>query len=271
VTAKRLPPAHTFLARQMKDLAAKLTATLPRVRSRADDEAIHDMRVALRRLRVVLKLSRRVFGRYHVDAIRDAFTRVHRASGALRDEEVLRETLRDLELGDPQLDAWIARRGKNEERLRAIIESRLRAGHLRRPLRTLDALLALPVVPGQRRPLVVFAKKAVERAQHGVEEMRAAATPDDVLALHALRIAHKRLRYTTEIFAPALPLDVAALAKPAAHFQKRLGEVHDLDVARAVIARTRTLSQPVKTAVLAAITRKRAARIQLYLREMAAD
>ena len=44
----------TLFSKQMRELASKL-ATLPRV-ARADDEAIHDMRVALRRLRVGLKL-----------------------------------------------------------------------------------------------------------------------------------------------------------------------------------------------------------------------
>ena len=44
---KRLPPTHAFLSKQMRELASKLSATLPRVKARADDEAIHDMRVAL--------------------------------------------------------------------------------------------------------------------------------------------------------------------------------------------------------------------------------
>lgn len=265
----RLPPAHVFLARQMKDLAAKLTATIPRVRRRADDEAIHDMRVALRRLRVVLKLSRRLFGRFHVDAIRASFTRVHRASGVLRDEEVLRETLTGLELHEDALDRWIARRARNEERLRAIIEHRLRMGHLRQPLRALDALLTLPVPPRRRRALAPFARKAVEKALAEVDDKRALARPDDVLAMHALRIAYKRLRYTTEIFAPALPPNLASLAEPSARFQKRLGEIHDLDVARAVITRARALPAPVRTHVLAAIERERAAKVELYRRDAA--
>src|SRR2546430_9369557 len=101
---KRLATTHVFLAKQMRELAAELAKAFPRVKARTnDEEAIHDMRVALRRLRVVLKLSRAVFGRFHVEAIREAFTRVHRASGALRDEEVLRETLSGLGVDAPEL------------------------------------------------------------------------------------------------------------------------------------------------------------------------
>lgn len=265
---ERLPAAHVFLARRLRALATQLSATLPRVRARADDEAIHDMRVALRRLRVVLKLARPIFGRFYCDSIRASLARVQRASGALRDEEVLRETLAGLEVGEPALDAWIARRRRREDSLRDIVEHRLRAGDLRRPLRELRALLALPVHPKRRRPLAGFAEHAAARAQKEVHH-RSDARTDDPAALHALRIAYKRLRYTSETFADALPLELAALAERAARFQKRLGEIHDLDVARVVMQRTRSLEPDVKARVLEAIAASREGRIARYSRELA--
>ncbi|HEY1954252.1 MAG TPA: CHAD domain-containing protein [Polyangiaceae bacterium] len=253
----------------MRALATELGATLPRVRDRSDPEAIHDMRVALRRLRVVLRIARPVFGRFHCDAIRGALARVQRASGALRDEEVLRETLTALDAGESELDAWIVRRARREESLRGIVEHRLRAGDVRRPLRELRALLALPVRPDRRRPVAAFAHKSAARARQEVDR-KSDARPDDPAALHALRIACKRLRYTTEIFADALPPTVAALAEPATRYQKRLGEIHDLDVARLVIARTRSLSPAVKSRVLEAIARARDARIERWAHDRAA-
>jgi len=257
-----------FLGRRLRELAAQLSATIPRVRARADDEAIHDMRVALRRLRVVLRVARPVYGRFYCDAIRGSFARVQRASGALRDEEVLRETLQSLELGDPELDAWIAKRARREESLRGIVEHRLRAGDLRRPLRVLHALLELPVRPDRRRPVAAFAHKSATRARKGVDEKRD-APPEDAVALHELRIAYKRLRYTTELFAEALPIEVAALVEPATRFQKRLGEIHDLDVAQLVISRTRSLSPTVKSRTLEAIARARENRVEKYLADPA--
>ncbi len=267
IRQQRLPAAPQFLARQIRALGKKLAETLPRVRRRADDEAIHDMRVALRRLRVVLKLARPVFGRFHVDSIRAALTRVHRASGALRDEEVLEETLHSLDVHSAQLDAWIGRRARREKSLRTLVERRLRAGDLRRPLRLLDALVVLPVAPKRRKDTRDFARSAVLRARRDVDDQRD-ASPDDVLALHELRIAYKRLRYTAEIFADALPLDLAALAEPAARLQKRLGAIHDLDVAHEVIARTRNLDPRVRALVTRALNHKRKSEVELYLREM---
>jgi CHAD domain-containing protein len=262
----RVPNTPTFLARQIRALGEKLAATLPRVRKRSDDEAIHDMRVALRRLRVVLKLARPVFGRFHVDLIRASLTRVHRASGALRDEEVLVETLSSLSVRSLELRAWIARRARREKSLHAIVDARIRAGDLRRPLRMLDALVALPVAPKRRSDVRAFARIAVLHARRDVDDQRDAST-DDAGALHELRIAYKRLRYTAEIFSGVLSLDLAALAEPAARFQKRLGAIHDLDVAHLVIVRARNLDARIRRNVIRAIANRRREEVDLYLCE----
>src|SRR5947207_3444206 len=87
--------AAPFLAKKLRALDAELGKAIPRVYRAADGdpEAIHDLRVAIRRLRTLLKLSRKIFGRRHTDAVRRALAEVQRATGDLRDEEVLSETL----------------------------------------------------------------------------------------------------------------------------------------------------------------------------------
>jgi CHAD domain-containing protein len=133
-------------------------------------------------------------------------------------------------------------------------------------MRLLDALLALPVDPRRRRPLIPYARKIVDRARREVDGLRDVGV-DDVAGLHALRIAYKRLRYSIETFTDALPLDVAALAEPATRFQKRLGDIHDLDVAAAVMTRARTIDD-VRGRLLHAVARERAAKVELYLEDM---
>jgi CHAD domain-containing protein len=61
------------------------------------------------------------------------------------------------------------------------------------------------------------------------------------------------LRYTAEIFAEVLPGECTRLAKDAARMQKRLGELHDLDQAIAVVLQARSLSRPVRPAVVQAL------------------
>jgi len=75
-----------------------------------------------------------------------------------------------------------------------------------------------------------FARRAVERARREVDRRRG-VRPDDAEGLHRLRIAYKRLRYTADTFADALPSELAALAQPAARLQGRLGDLHDVDIA----------------------------------------
>ena len=257
--------AAPFLGKTLRGLAHTLEATLPRVKARADEEAIHDMRVAIRRLRVLLKLSRKVFGRFHTNAVRGALTLVHRASGALRDEEVLRETLTALHVKDAAFARWLDLRRVREARLRRTVVAEIDRGALAKPLALLRALLILPVP----KPIALepFAFRCAERARKGVEKLRNVPT-SDASGLHELRIAYKGLRYTTELLGPVLPADVAAHAGPAARFQKRLGEIHDLDMAAGSILRARTLPPRTRAHVLAALHQARHLAVQAYLREM---
>jgi CHAD domain-containing protein len=257
--------AAPFLGRTLRDLAHTLEATLPRVKERADDEAIHDMRVAIRRLRVLLKLSRKVFGRFHTNAVRAGLTRVHRASGALRDEEVLEETLTALHVHDAPFERWLDLRRVREARMRRLVIAEIDRGALAKPIALLRALLTLPVP----KPVALepFSLRCAERARKGVEKLRGVPT-SDVQGLHELRIAYKGLRYTTELLGPVLPADLAAHAAPAARFQKRLGEIHDLDMAAGAIQRARTLPPRTQALVLGAIQAERRRAVQAYAREM---
>jgi CHAD domain-containing protein len=99
-------------------------------------------------------------------------------------------------------------------------------------------------------------------------DRRRGARPDDAEALHRLRIAYKRLRYIAETFADALPDELSALAQPAARFQGRLGDLHDVDVALGCVRRARTLSGEARAELLAALACERETRVAAYGREL---
>jgi CHAD domain-containing protein len=111
---------------------SSVTRALPRVLRSSDDEAVHDLRVGIRRMRVLLKLARPVFGRFHADAVRAGYTVIHRSTGALRDAEVLDDTVTGLGLSDAQFATWISRRRALEARLRRGVVAGLEAGDLDR-------------------------------------------------------------------------------------------------------------------------------------------
>ncbi|WP_155797957.1 CHAD domain-containing protein, partial [Sorangium cellulosum] len=94
-----------------------------------DAEAVHDFRVSLRRLRTLLKPARRIYGKRRLRPIADGLREFARATGTLRDEEVLRETLTALDLGDEAraaVGAWVQRRSRREHEARAHIVELLR-------------------------------------------------------------------------------------------------------------------------------------------------
>lgn len=258
--------AGPYVSRKLRDCDAEIALAAARVIESSDDEAIHDLRVAIRRLRTLLKMSRKLFGRWHVDVVRRAFAEIMRATGDLRDEEVLDETLEGLS-DRPELAAFVRARRARERKLRGAIVTLLQSGELDRARLLLKALLVFPVSPDTDRDLARFARRTVERARGRVESERAAA-PEDAEALHDLRIAYKELRYSIELLADALPIDDRALLEPATVFQKRLGELHDVDVAIEVVGRARGLPDEVRADMLGKLDERRSKRLGKYLREL---
>jgi CHAD domain-containing protein len=233
-----------------------------------DDEAVHDFRVALRRLRTLLRPARRVYGKKRVRAVAEELRRVAQSTGALRDEEVLRETLSALPLPPPareELMRWVARRARKEQAYRAEVAALLqdRAGKARWSESSLDASLdRLEKLLHRKKARRISAGELARRAlSDAIEGARAHASGDPAssAAMHALRIRYKRLRYTAELFEPILGEGVAEIVKVATRMQRRLGDLHDLDEAIDRIKRTREIEAAARDAILASLQTARAA------------
>jgi CHAD domain-containing protein len=252
------------LVAKLRDLDARLEDVAPRVLAHgSDDEAVHDLRVALRRTRTVLEVGRDVLGPFHADEVRRALRDVQRATGALRDEEVLLALIQSLGVDHPDVATWMEGRRARERRLRRALVGLLRSGALDRGRHLLSALLAFRIKPSRDKRVHKYARRAVEGARREVERRRGAA-PDDPEALHRLRIAYKRLRYTVETFADVLSEDLTALAPAAARMQSRLGDLHDVDVGIVCVRRARALTPESRAELLAALARARAERVAAY-------
>ncbi len=246
-----------------------------RISTPDDEEAIHDLRVALRRLRTALRPARRLYGKRRVREISAELQRFARATGALRDEEVLREMLTALELparAKKELDAWLKRRARQERARRRHAVALIAMGSS--PTRP-HAEPSAPADPSLDETLARLERRLGHRRAHarpdgaralGEEALAAAEAAVDALldghvhdaqAMHALRIAYKRLRYAAEIFAPLLGERAAAVAASSARMQKRLGELHDLEQAMVRISRARALPAGTRAPVEKALERAR--------------
>jgi CHAD domain-containing protein len=263
-----LAPAVSELCATIREAAARVEASHARSAEGYDAEAVHDLRVGLRRLRTLLRPARTIYGKKRIRRAADELRRFAQATGIIRDEEVLRETLAGLDLPRRTrraLDAWIRGRERRERELRREAVELLTTHEEARGLPSLEhALSSLEACLKSKRKgkqdAKDVARTALDAAIEGVQEIGALApSTADPPTMHALRIREKRLRYTAEIFAEVLPGQSKHLAKDAARMQKKLGELHDLDQAIAVVLQARSLSRPTRPAVLQALRAARAA------------
>ena len=230
---------------------ATLAAT--RLEDASDEEALHDFRVALRRLRSTLRVYSPQLRGSARRASRDRLGRIAEATNRSRDTEVALAWLRPLasdltareRVGLRELIEQLERRredvyGKTVAQVRrsfakAAKRLRKRLGEYRQ---------TVPTAADEGAPTrfaAVAAAAITEQAADLGRRLAEVRSPDQFDEVHAARIAAKRLRYLLEPLGPDLP-GGAALVRPLRELQDLLGELCD----------TRVLATDVETAVTAA-------------------
>ncbi len=219
----------------------------PLVRRDAPD-AVHQMRVAARRMRSALQAFRRVIDRDRTRELTAELKWVAGELSAARDSEVMAQRFASMvaDLPDEMVLGPVAasitrsfERSQADARkvaLAALDSDRYLALH-----DTIDALLADPplrraATRSARRALPKDVARAYRRMESGMRDVDSAPAgePRDV-ALHETRKAAKRLRYATETAKPALGKPAARLQRRLKMVQKLLGEHQDTVVSRPVL------------------------------------
>ena len=212
-----------------------------------DTEFLHEYRVALRRIRSLLALSRGVFPPETTADLKDAFKHLSNATNRLRDLDVYllsQEPYRELLPGDlrPGLDEMFAdfRTQREREQLDArqrlaSVEYQRAAAHIER---LLDAAGRSPASATAGMPAVELAARILGKRYRKTVSGAGTlghASPDE--AFHALRIECKKLRYALEFFGPLFePEGVVPLTKRLKRLQDSLGAFNDLCVQQAAVA-----------------------------------
>jgi CHAD domain-containing protein/CYTH domain-containing protein len=211
-------------------------AALARLDDAEDAEALHDFRVAIRRLRSTVRLWRPELRSVFKRGTRQTLRELQQASGVARDAEV---ALAWLEAHVSDL------RGRQRAGARWLMERlALRAkptggllDTLREVFAPLDAELAerLPRFeveldlrggPEPRRFGSELSERAREACEHAVESLASIRGAEDRETAHAARIACKRLRYLVEPVAE-LASEATPLVKLCKQLQDALGDLND--------------------------------------------
>jgi CHAD domain-containing protein len=228
------------------------------------DEAVHETRKRLKRLRASLRLSRSAIGDETYSRENTAFRDMGRRLSGPRDAMVLIETLDGLtdRFGEElPAEATSALRDELEqEHKRALTK-------LRRSKATVEAVRAELEEARVRSAYWTYDADGFDALRPGLERlyrrgrrsMRAAADEPSTEHLHEWRKRAKDFWHAVQIVRPASPTRMKKLAKDAHRLSDLLGDDHDLAVLRQHVALSHAIAQEdARTAVLAAIDRRRA-------------
>ena len=242
-------------AREQRDAIVALD---PGVR-RDDEDAIHQMRVACRRLRSTLRTFRPMFGIDRAEPLRGELRWLAGELGPARDSEVMAARLQAALAEEPaelvvgpvarQISvSFSTQHAQARDRLLAALTSERYAALLERLDEVVDGP---PVTTVTKAALCRRARKAVHRvtARLDLAERLADApsagarvtpplpgvTPDRDTALHDARKAAKRARYAAEALRPFGGKDARRLVKRFKHLQEVLGVHQDSIITRQVL------------------------------------
>ena len=260
-----LPAART--AEKKSGLAYWAQRVLEECDKAAQDFApdpVHDLRVAIRRCRSMADGFMSVDPDPAWKQMKKLAKPLFSALGELRDMQVMDEWVQRLsEESDPVRHTLLDALRSKEDELKAAAQHALHAFDRKR---WSELNLHLARRTG-RVPMEgpVFQHLALERWIDAYALHRQAMRNRSQTGYHQLRIGIKRFRYTLENF---LPQRHGKWAKDLRDLQDALGEVHDLDVLRAIL-RAHTAIPPAEVARWQArITSERQKRLDLYRQKM---
>jgi CHAD domain-containing protein len=239
-------PTATPVDHVRASLDQRLRALLdhePGTRTGADIEDLHQMRVAVRRMRATLKAARPLLNPVWADDLRAELGWLGGALGPVRDLDVLLLRLR-LEIaslpagealaGEVLLDSLERERVTARAAMLEALTAPRYFALLERLADTVRAPLPTPYPSEAPQPALVDLVRAEARKLRRAVERAGEDPPDEVL--HALRIRGKRVRYTGELVAPSLRgtpagKGVKRLLSATTALQEVLGDHQDACVA----------------------------------------
>lgn len=221
----------------------------PQVRVAAPD-SVHQLRIAVRRLRSALSAFRRDLDPEAGKELRDELQWLGRVLGRVRDTEVMRERLRGrLAAEPPELVLGSVSRSFEEslgaefaEGSRELAQAMISERYFRL-LDALDEFLASAEELGNeawktKASVSGVVRRDVKRLREAVlAAAKAEGTDQHDVALHTVRKAAKRLRYVAEAAVPFGRKKAARLGRRAQKIQKTLGEHQDSIVTADLVRR----------------------------------
>lgn len=225
------------LAHEVAGLSKNLIVCCARVR-RAEPEALHDLRIAIRRARSALVPMRKLPAFASLRKPLHKLKQVATKTNVLRDREVQFALIARLApQPEAALAAWCHAQQRRQEKAMARLTRTLARQSLPRAARRLDQEFRAAVKNTQGQELW---NALLARAQDIQGRLRQAlgagpAVLDDARQWHVLRLDCKRLRYLLQTCQLADPTEARQLAQLASDVQSTLGSLRDIELLQATL------------------------------------
>jgi len=258
------------LARQIRKSRRRYRERLERCRRKFSEPAVHELRIATRRMLAVTHLLETLGVGERPARIQRLFKRRLDAFGALRDAQVQRQLFGPFRRRFPavrELDRWLQKRERKlVKQLRRDVKS-LRQGRLERWLKAVEKELSR-MDAACVRELMPRMAAAVNRAFARVTKLHGRVRATQPATIHRLRIAFKHHRYLCELLQSLWPGLVALNLKAMHRFQNLMGDIQDCEVMLAGIAEavaTELISHAAAAELRRAVLARRSRRIKTFL------
>lgn len=212
-------PARTLSADHAGELLDHLAAQIRRTIQRPDQRHVHDLRVIIRRFTQALTILKPCLVQENLKELRAALKQIMLLAGEVRNCDIAAKLLTKMQERVPASVGRIRR--QREKLLIASLQSWVNpdvASQWRTQLQPCQSLSASAIRKLIGQGVASAAERVHQRARNIGKSMQ---------ALHKLRIAAKKLRYTLEL--AGTPSD------PVKDLQSRLGDINDYRATRRLL------------------------------------
>ena len=228
-------PVNQFLLEALDHRWKNYRGELKRCRAEFSNEAVHELRIASRRMLALVRLLNSISPRPRFKKLNRAFKDQLDEFDDLRDTQVvlaeISETLHEL----PQLQEFQAHLHRVEKGLLKT---------LRKKLRVIDLFEVSKRIRRIRESLkteltgdfVLQALQSVDDAYLITRQRRNWVNPAQASSIHRVRVAFKTFRYMVEIVHPLLPHFPPENLKSMHHYQSLMGEIQDVEIIMQALA-----------------------------------
>lgn len=205
-------------------------AQLKLCRHEFSEEAVHDLRVAARRLLAVLDIVRALDPRPNVQKARKDLKNRLDSFDDLRDVQVmLVDAIESLETL-PQLKPFITQLRKREKILLRVARKQTKISHPSELSKRINKIHSVMENFSQNDEFNKLLLEVVDQAFMRAAQAYGQVDAAQPATIHSLRIAFKKFRYMVEILHPILPSYPNGLLDCMHDYQSRMGDIQDVDV-----------------------------------------